>query len=362
VSAKDILSQEEIDALLHSVDSGGVETETDSGLMDGEASAYDFANQDRIVRGRLPTLEMINERFLRYFRVTLFKLIRRPVEMTIEGVKMVKFSEWVQSLYMPASLSLVRVKPLRGTGIVMLGPKLVFSMVEHFFGGSGRFYTRIEGREYTAMELRIISMIVEEAFADFEKSWQPVLPIKFELQGHEVNPQIAQIVGPSEVVMVCSFNIELEGGGGLLELTLPYSMIEPVRDQLEAGVQADRSDSDSRWDAALREQLVQARVELSSTLCEATISLRQLAQLKAGDVIPIEKPGFVNVEAEGLPVMRGRYGQSRGHAAVRIERLLNLPRDPAVELAKLEAPDVVPRLEAPEDDNLPMTSGRGNAR
>jgi len=343
----DILSQDEIDALLHSVDSGSVESESDQPLDDGEAGAYDFANQDRIVRGRLPTLEMINERFLRYFRVTLFKLIRRPIEMSIEGVKMVKFSEWVQSLYMPASLSLVRVKPLRGTGIVMLGPKLVFSMVEHFFGGSGRFYTRIEGREYTAMELRIISLVVQEAFADFERSWQPVLPIKFELQGHEVNPQIAQIVGPSEVVMVCSFNIELEGGGGLLELTLPYSMIEPARDKLEAGVQADRSETDSRWDAALREQLYTSRVDLRAVLCESEISVRELARLKAGDVIPIEKPGLARIEVEGMPVLRGHYGQRHGQAAIKIDGPFGVPREPLPSELLLEAPEQDPAAEEP---------------
>ncbi len=314
----DLLSQDEIDALLHGVSGGDVETETDEELPDGEARGYDFASQDRIVRGRMPTLEMINERFARYFRISLFNMLRRAGEISVSGVQMLKFAEYVHSLFVPTSLNLVKVQPLRGTALFVLEPKLVFALVDNFFGGGGRFHTKIEGREFTPTELRVINMVLEIAFKDLMQAWKPVLEVEFEYQSSEVNPHFANIVSPTEVVVVNTFRVELDGGGGDLHVTMPYSMVEPIRDLLDAGVQSDRSDRDERWTRAIREEMKEARIELSSTLLETSLSLREVNSLKAGDVIPVDLPELVTLEAEATPVFRGKYGNHSGSRAIKI--------------------------------------------
>lgn len=314
----DLLSQDEIDALLHGVSGGDVETETDEELPEGEVRGYDFASQDRIVRGRMPTLEMINERFARYFRISLFNMLRRAGEISVSGVQMLKFAEYVHSLFVPTSLNLVKVQPLRGTALFVLEPKLVFALVDNFFGGGGRFHTKIEGREFTPTELRVINMVLEIAFKDLMQAWKPVMEVGFEYQGSEVNPHFANIVSPTEVVVVNTFRVELDGGGGDLHVTMPYSMVEPIRDLLDAGVQSDRSDRDERWTRAIREEMKEARIELSSTLLETSLSLREINTLKEGDVIPVDLPELVTLEAEATPVFRGKYGNHNGSRAIKI--------------------------------------------
>ena len=314
----DLLSQDEIDALLHGVSGGDVETETDEEIPEGEARGYDFASQDRIVRGRMPTLEMINERFARYFRISLFNMLRRAGEISVSGVQMLKFAEYVHSLFVPTSLNLVRVNPLRGTSLFVLEPKLVFALVDNFFGGGGRFHTKIEGREFTPTELRVINMVLEIAFKDLMQAWKPVMEVGFEYQSSEVNPHFANIVSPTEVVVVNTFRIELDGGGGDLHVTMPYSMVEPIRDLLDAGVQSDRSDRDERWTRAIREEMKEAKIELSTTLLETSLSLREVNELRAGDVIPVDLPELVTLEAESTPVFRGKYGVHNGTRAIKL--------------------------------------------
>jgi flagellar motor switch protein FliM len=314
----DLLSQDEIDALLHGVSGGDVETDTNEEVPEGEIRGYDFASQDRIVRGRMPTLEMLNERFARYFRISLFNMLRRAGEISVSGVQMLKFAEYVHSLFVPTSLNLVRVHPLRGTALFVLEPKLVFALVDNFFGGGGRFHTKIEGREFTPTELRVIQMVLDIAFKDLMQAWKPVMDIEFDYQGSEVNPHFANIVSPTEVVVVNTFRVELEGGGGDLHVTMPYSMVEPIRELLDAGVQSDRSDRDERWTRAIREEMKEARIELKSMLVEATLSLRELNDLRAGDVIPIDLPDLVTLEAENTPVFRGKFGVHNSSRSIKI--------------------------------------------
>lgn len=318
MAVTDILSQDEIDALLHGVDSGGVETGGGEFIADGAARNYNFSSQDRIVRGRLPTLEMINERFARHFRISLFNMLRRTPEISVNGVQMLKFAEYVHSLFVPASLNLVRINPLRGTALFVFDPKLVFIIVDNFFGGDGRFYTRIEGREFTPTEMRVIQMMLQQVFKDLREAWTPVMPVDFEYLQSEVNPQFANIVSPTEVVVVTTFHIELDGGGGDLHVTMPYSMIEPIREVLDAGVQSDRSDVDERWLLALRDEIKEAKVNVSSVLAEVDITLRDLMKMKPGDVIPFEIQDTVTLIAEDVPVFRGVFGVSDGRNSVKV--------------------------------------------
>ncbi len=321
MSVNDLLSQDEIDALLHGVDTGDVSTENED-LLDGVARQFDFASQDRIVRGRMPTLEMINERFARLFRISLFNLLRRTPEISVGGVQMLKFSEYMLSLFVPTSLNLIKVRPLRGTALCVIDPKLVFILVDNFFGGDGRFHTKIEGREFTPTERRVISIILEKIFIDLIEAWAPVMPVEFEFLNMEVNPQFANIVSPTEVVVVTTIHIELEGGGGDLHLTMPYSMIEPIREVLDAGVQSDVSEIDERWPITLRDEIQSAEVEMKSILTETTVTLRDVLDFIPGDIIPIEIPESVVLYAEDIPVIRGQYGVSRGNMAIKVKEII----------------------------------------
>lgn len=318
MSTTDLLSQEEIDALLHGVSDGGVDTGGDDLADDGSAHDYDFTSQDRIVRGRMPTLEMVNDRFARRFRASLFNMLRRSAEISVGGVQMLKFGEYVHTLFVPTSLNLCKVHPLRGTALMVLDPKFVFILVDNFFGGDGRYHTKIEGREFTPTENRVIRMILDELFRDFKEAWAPVLDITFEYLNSEVNPQFANIVSPTEVVVISTFDIELEGGGGQIHVTMPYSMLEPMRELLDAGVQSDRTDIDERWIQALRDEIKSAEVELTSTLVETQITLGQVAKLKAGDIIPVDLPAEVSLKSGGIPILRGRFGESNGVRAVKV--------------------------------------------
>jgi flagellar motor switch protein FliM len=326
----DILNQDEIDALLHGVDSGAVDTDKSVPPPSGEARSYDLTNQDRIVRGRMPTLEMLNERFARYFRISLFNMLRRTPEISIGEIKAVKFSEYVNSLFVPANLNIVRVKPFRGMGLIAFDPKLVFTVVDNFFGGDGRFHAKIEGREFTPTEMRVVHMLLGHVFRDLQEAWMPVIKLAFEHVNSEVNPQFANIVSPTEVVVVSRFHVEFDHGGGDVHVTLPYAMLEPIRELLMAGVASDRVEFDERWTRALREEMKAAKVELQCTLAETEVTLRELVHLKTGDIIPLDLPPLVTVKADGLPVLRCQYGVHRGNFAVKVAEQIRPPQTAAL--------------------------------
>ena len=319
----DLLSQDEIDALLHGVDAGAIEVEPPA--APGEARAYDFASQDKIVRGRLPTLEMINERFARSWRIGLFNLLRRSADLSVRGIDLMRFGEYMHSLQVPNNLNLVKMKPLRGTGIIVFEPRLVFTTVDNFFGGAGKYHTRIEGREFTPTEMRVIQLLLRQTFADLAEAWAPVMPVEFEYVNSEVNPHFANIISPREYIAVSRFHVDLEGGGGELHVALPYSMLEPIRELLDAGVQSDRIEKDENWTRALRSQLQDAEVEVSSCLAQRQISLRALSRMKVGDIIPIELPPQLSVEVEGTPLFHGEFGTHNGKNAIKITQV-NQPR------------------------------------
>lgn len=322
MSGADILSQDEIDALLNGVDGGDIETEPEEEIDDGSAKSYDFNSQDRIVRGRLPTLEMINERFARNFRVSLFNILRRSPEISVEGIEMMKFGEYIHTLFMPSNMNMVKMRPLRGTVLFVLNPKLVYSLVDNFFGGSGKFHTKIEGRDFTATEMRIVMNVLEQIFGDMEKAWKPVMEIEYQYQNSEVNPQFANVVSPSEVMIISNFHVDLDGGGGSLQIALPYSTIEPIREMLDAGMQSDASDTDERWVMSLREELTTAPVEITSELTTREITLRDVLTMKDGDIIPVDIPDHVVARIEGVPVFKARFGESRGNCALKVDEIM----------------------------------------
>ena len=312
---QDLLSQDEIDALLHGVDDGDIDTDGD---FDQEGiRSYDLTSQDRIVRGRMPTLEMINERFARYTRISMFNLLRRTADVSVGGIQIQKFGEYVHTLYVPTSLNMVKFRPLRGTALIILDAKLVFKLVDNFFGGDGR-HAKIEGREFTPTELRVVQMVLNQVFIDLREAWKAVKPIEFQYINSEVNPSMANIVSPSEVVVVSTFHVELDGGGGELHITMPYSMVEPIREMLDAGLQTDTDERDNRWVNALKQDVMEARVDLECDVVKREISLREIVDIQEGDIIPITMPDFQVVTANGVPMFKANIGQSNDNLALRM--------------------------------------------
>lgn len=323
MAVQDLLSQDEIDALLHGVDDGLVDTDDEA--VPGSVKQYDLTSQDRIVRGRMPTLEMINERFARYTRISMFNLLRRSADVSVGGVQVMKFGEYVHSLYVPTSLNLVKMKPLRGTALFILDSRLVFKLVDNFFGGDGR-HAKIEGREFTPTELRVVRMVLDQAFVDLQEAWHAILDVNFEYMNSEVNPALANIVSPSEVVVISTFHIELDGGGGDLHITLPYSMIEPIREMLDAGFQSDVDDQDERWSKAIREDILDVKVPLTSTVVQRQLKLRDILNMQPGDVIPVEMPDSMLMRANGVPTFKVKLGAHHGNLALQVLGLVQKNR------------------------------------
>ena len=315
--SQDFLSQEEVDALLKGV-SGEVD-EAPPEEETGGVKSYDLGRQERIVRGRMPTMELINERFARYLRIGLFNFMHRSTEISVGPVRVQKYSEFIRNLVVPTNLNLIQMKPLRGTGLVVFDPNLVFLVVDNMFGSDGRFHTRVEGRDFTPTEQRIIQGMLNVVFAEYEKAWKPVYEVEFEYVRSEMNTQFANIATPSEIVVAFTFTIELSGNSAEMHLCLPYSMIEPIRDVLYSTMHSEQAGSDKRWTSLLRRQLLTAEVELVAPLGNSTLSLGDVAKLKVGDVVPIEITDLVTVRVDGIPLMDCRYGISAGQYALKLE-------------------------------------------
>ncbi|MDN3682638.1 flagellar motor switch protein FliM [Vibrio tapetis subsp. quintayensis] len=347
----DLLSQDEIDALLHGVDDVEEDDIDEVDAAPEDAVSFDFSSQDRIVRGRMPTLELINERFARHLRISLFNMLRKTAEVSINGVQMMKFGEYQNTLYVPTSLNMVRFRPLKGTALVTMEARLVFILVENFFGGDGRFHAKIEGREFTPTERRIIQLLLKIVFEDYKEAWSPVMGVEFEYLDSEVNPSMANIVSPTEVIVVSSFHIEVDGGGGDFHVVMPYSMVEPIRELLDAGVQSDKMETDVRWSSALKEEIMDVPVNFRVNLLEQDISLRDLMELRPGDIIPMVMPENATMFVEELPTYRVKMGRSGDKLAVQVSEKIKRPDVVKTDLAFL-GNDMISELD--NDDGQPI--------
>ncbi len=318
--ADKFLSQDEVDALLK-----GVGGDQDDDKPAGETSGvrdYNLATQERIVRGRMPTLEIINERFARLVRIELFNFLRRTVEVSVGPVRITKYSDFIRNLVVPTNLNLVSMKPLRGTALMVFDPTLVFLVVDNMFGGDGRFHTRVEGRDFTQTEQRIIQRILNIVFETYSKSWEPVYPIQFEYIRSEMNTQFANIATPNEVVVVTTFNVELGPANGEIHFCMPYSMVEPLRDILSSPLQGEVLGVDKRWVKLMTQQVQAAEIEIVADLAQTNMELGDVLNMKVGDVIPLNIDEAVEAKVDGVPVMLCKYGVFNGQYALRVEKLL----------------------------------------
>ena len=318
--ADNFLSQDEVDALLK-----GVTGEADEAEVAEDTSGvrpYNLATQERIVRGRMPTLEIINERFARLFRIGLFGFMRRTAEISVGPVKVTKYSEFIRNLVVPTNLNLVQIKPLRGTALIVFEPTLVFMIIDNLFGSDGRFHTRVEGRDFTQTEQRIIQRVLDIFFENYAKSWSHIYAIEFEYIRSEMNTQFANIATPNEIVVTITFSIEIGPMHGDIHVCMPYSMIEPIRDLLTSTLQGETMDVDKRWTKMMTQQIQTAEIELIANMGSANTTLGKVLNMQIGDVIPLKIPDTILATVDNVPVMECKYGTRNGQYALRVEKLI----------------------------------------
>jgi flagellar motor switch protein FliM len=316
-----ILSQDEVDALLQGITGDSQKLQPEQ-APEGAVREYDLASQERIVRGRMPTMEIVNERFARNIRIGLFNFIRKSPEVALSGIKVQKYSAFLREIVVPTNFNIVAVKPLRGSGLIVCDPALVFAVIDSLFGGAGKFHTRIEGRDFSPTEQRIIGRLVDVVIAEYARAWQGVFPLALEYQRSEMQPQFANIATPSEIVVASSFTLEIGETTGTLHFCIPYSTLEPIRDVLYTSVQGDSNEPDRRWVNLLEQQIQAAEVELVAELATAPATVEQLLALKPGDFIELDLEPAIQAKVDGVPVLECHYGTSRGKYAVKVDRLL----------------------------------------
>jgi len=316
-----ILEQDEVDALLRGLSGGDVETETEIPEDDSGVVAFDLANQDRIIRGRMPVLEIVNDRFARLCTNALANTMRKRVDINPISIDMSKFGDFMRSLPVPTSISIFKMDPLRGNALLVVDSRLVFALVENFFGGAGS-QPKVEGRDFTPIEQAIVERVVKIALANMEESWKPVHEVHVEMVRTEVNPQFAAIVPPSDVVIVVTFEVELENAIGSLIVCLPYATMEPIRSKLHASFQSERLEVDHVWINRFKERLMETPVEMVVRMGRTTISGRQLLYLQEGDIILLDtdEDELLEAEVEGVRKFQGLPGRVKGNKSFQVIR------------------------------------------
>ncbi len=316
-----ILSQDEVDALQQGI-TGESQKLAEVEQPKAAIRDYDLSSQERIVRGRMPTMEVINERFARNIRIGLFNLIRRSPEVSIGGIKVQKFSAFLREIVVPTNFNIVSVKPLRGSGLIVCDPSLVFAVIDALFGGIGKFHTRIEGRDFSPTEQRVILRLVETITHEYKKAWHGVYPVELEYQRSEMQPQFANIATPSEIVVSTSFALEVGETSGTIHFCIPYSTLEPIRDVLYSTIQGDSAEPDRRWIKLLKAQIQSAEVDLVAELAYARATVEQVLSFKPGDFVELDLEPMIQAKVDGVPVFDCHYGTSNNRYSIKIDRLI----------------------------------------
>lgn len=320
----DLLSQDEIDMLLR----GGDETDAaheEAGTLDASrVRPYDPATQHRVIHERLHALDIINERFARYFRMALFNLIRRSIDITVKSVRYQSYSEFSMHMPMPTNINLLAMKPLRGTALVVFPPSVVFMVVDNLFGGDGRFVTKSEGREFTHTEQRIIRRLLGLSVDAYKDAWKSVYPLEIEYLRSEMQAKFANITSsPNEIVVNATFHLEVGNLSSDFNIVIPYLMIEPMRQLLNGPLTDTNPEEERHWNKRMAGEIAHSEVELIADFVEMDARVGQVMALKVGDVLPIELPDIINARVDGVPVMTCEYGSHNGLRALLVKDLVD---------------------------------------
>ena len=319
--SESFLSQEEVDALLEGV-TGESQKLVEEVHEQGDVRTYNISSQERIVRGRLPTMEVVNERFARNLRVGLFNFIRRSPEISVGPVSVQRYSAFLRELAVPTNFNIVAIRPLRGSGLIVCEPALVFGVIDTLYGGIGKFQTRIEGRDFSATEQRVINRLVDVISDEFKKAWKGIYPLELEYQRSEMQPQFANIATPSEIVITTTFQLEIGEITGAIHFCMPYATLEPIRDILYSSTQGDSIEVDRRWVNVLTQEIQAAEMTLVAELARADTPIEQLIAMRPGDFIELERQQRIQACVDGVPVFECQYGTHNAKYAIRIEKSL----------------------------------------
>lgn len=319
--SESFLSQEEVDALLEGV-TGESQKTVEEAAEHGEVRAYNISSQERIVRGRMPTMEIVNERFTRNLRVGLFNFIRRSPEISVGPVTVQRYSAFLRELAVPTNFNIVAIRPLRGSGLIVCEPALVFGVIDTLYGGIGKFQTRIEGRDFSATEQRVINRLVDVITSEYKKAWKGIYPLELEYQRSEMQPQFANIATPSEIVISTSFQLEIGDITGAIHFCFPYSTLEPIRDVLYSSTQGDSIEVDRRWVNVLTREIQAAEVVLVAELARADATIEQVLAMKKGDFIELDREPRIQATVDGVPIFECQYGTHNAKYAIRIDKAL----------------------------------------
>ncbi len=320
-----ILSQDEIDALLKGVATGVVETapkqETEAPAA---VTAFNFAGQDRVVRGRMAALDIIHDRFTKLLSTTFTRSLHHSVEITILGTEIMKFGTVMSRLPLPSSLIIFKMDPLRGNGLWAMDASLVYLLTDYYFGGGGETHVKPEGRDFTPIQLRIIRNIGALALLDLEKAWKGAHAVKAEVLRVESNPQFAMVITARELALVVTLQLEIANSTKEFFLCYPYSMLEPIKEKLYAGFMNDQYEVDQHWAVRLREEIQYCPMEIAVDLGEATIQVEDLMGFALGDVVLLDKSYGDPVVAsiENIPRFKGTLGVMKGQQALQVISLI----------------------------------------
>ena len=319
--SESFLSQEEVDALLEGVT--GESQKIEEGAPDvGDIRDYNMSSQERIVRGRMPTMEIVNERFSRNLRVGLFNFIRRSPEISVSPVKVQRYSAFLRELAVPTNFNIMAIRPLRGTGLIVCEPTLIFGIIDSLYGGIGKFQTRIEGRDFSETEQRVINRLIGVITQEYKKAWKGIYPLELDYQRSEMQPQFANIATPSEIVISAAFQLEIGDISGAIHFCMPYATLEPIRDVLYASTQGDSMEVDKRWVNVLTREIQAAELTMVAELARADANVEQLLAMKPGDFIELERQPRIQVTIDGVPLFECQYGTHNSKYAIRIENCL----------------------------------------
>jgi flagellar motor switch protein FliM len=320
-----VLSQAEVDALLSAVAEGSLDT-SNSGVKQTadkrEVQAYDLTNQDRVIRGKMPTLDLIYERFVRLFRMSLSNSLRKIASISIISTDLLKFGEFVNTLPIPSCVGILRSETLRGPALLVFESKLAYALIDSYFGGTDRPYSKVDGKEFTRIELMIMNKVMQLSVADLEEAWSPVHKISLVHLRTETNPQFVGVVPLSEVIISTTFEVELENASGTIALVIPYSTIESIKNKLNSSFQSDTDRTDKVWIENLEEHMLSTNAAVSVNLGETSITMGDLVNLNIGDIIPLNQDcdGELVLNVEGVPKYKCFFGVSRGTRAVQITK------------------------------------------
>lgn len=320
---ENILSQEEVDALLRGVQAGEVETEPQNTDVSG-VMPYDLTSQEKIIRGKMHGLEMVTERFAQQFRNSVSSSLMKFVDISIRGIEMMKFSEFMKTIPLPSSINVIKMEPLKGYALFVVDASMIFTFIEYFFGGNGGQHVRIEGRQFTDIEHKIIKKIVNVALTDLMNAWGAITPIKAEHISSEINPRFVTIVNPSDVVIKIEIHLEMEGGRGKIFFCIPYTMIEPIKEKLYSGIQTDTITADERWVTRVTDILMNSFVDVIVEIGSTELTISDLLNLEVGNVIMLNKSASdqLLLKIEDLPKFKCLPGYRKGSQAIKIIEII----------------------------------------